>query len=165
MLYDDAVSVLTFMMAAWPSAKSMSDDSANLWVHDLQELELETCLSVLDRMRRTEEYPPPLARFLAAYDARRPRQYHTALEGPRFGDKGPLVAALRAGLKLAKTNHSNHHKLPSRDCPVCSLHDHDPTGKTHLGNCRRCREFGDAIYEEMRKQGLVAVSDSGEPTP
>ena len=131
MTYDESGSVLRFMMASWPSAKSMTDDTANLWCNDLQDLDLEVCLSALDRMRRTEEFPPTLAKFLAAYEAKKPRIYHTALEGPRFGDSGPLVAALKAGLKLAKTNHANHHKVPSRDCPVCSLHDHDARPDLH----------------------------------
>jgi hypothetical protein len=100
MTYDESVGVIRFMMAAWPSAKSMSDESADLWVHDLQDLDLQTCLSALDRMRRTEEFPPSLAKFLAAYDARKPRTYHTALEAPKFGDQGPLVAALKAVLTL-----------------------------------------------------------------
>lgn len=155
MTYDEAIQVLTFYMAAWPNSSRMSNEAAALWVHDLEALDLEICLSVLDRMRRVEEFPPVLARFLAAYEARKPRQYHAAVDAPRFGDKGPLVKALKAGLKLAKTNHANHHKLPSRDCPVCSLHDHDPSGKTHLPNCRRCREFGDVVFNALVGNGAV----------
>jgi hypothetical protein len=157
MTYDDAVSVLAVMMAAWPSTKSMSDDAAGLWVNDLQNCELAPALKALDRMRHTDEYPPTLARFLGAYQAIEPRTFHEAkaLPAPVFGDKAPLVHALRAGVKMAKTNHSNHHKVPGKDCPVCSLHDHDPSGKSHLASCRRCQAFGDAIFEEMRERGFV----------
>lgn len=159
MTYDDSVSVLSFMMAAWPSMKSMADDAANLWVHDLQSLDLDISLTALERMRRTEEFPPSLAKFLGAYQALAPRTFHEAraLEAPKFGDQGVLVHALRVGLKLARTDHRNHDKLPSRDCPVCSLHDHDETGRIHLARstCRRCKAFGEAIYEELRERGVA----------
>jgi hypothetical protein len=78
-----------------------------------------------------------------------------------------LVKALRVGLKIAKTDHRNHDKLPSRDCPVCSLHDHDPTGKVHLARstCRRCKELGEAIFDELRAAAVVgAGSDKETPT-
>ena len=82
MTYDEALDVLSAIMAAWPQAKAMSDDTANLWVGDLEPLDRNKALDTLNRLRFKLDFPPTTAQFAAAYRELLPRVGPTPHQAP-----------------------------------------------------------------------------------
>lgn len=74
MTRDEAISVISTIMAAWPQAKAMSDETAELWIYDLEPLDAQTAVAALDKLRFRLDFPPTTAQFTAAYQDLLPRQ-------------------------------------------------------------------------------------------
>lgn len=154
MTHDEAIAVISTIMAAWPQAQRMSNDTARLWMIDLAPLEAGLSITALERLRRELDWPPTTHQFLDAYRAVTPRATTHALPPAKPATPAkPVIEALRM-VRAALSNraeHLNHHLNPAIHCPVCKHHDHtitdpnSPNGCTHRHDCRRCAQLAGAV--------------------
>lgn len=119
---DDALDVIAFIMACWPQAQSMTDETAQVWITKLEPHDLDDSVRAIEWLHERLDFPPSWAQFREGLRNAKPRTVYEppALDAPPVpADKNLARMRRLRQITGGVGEHERHDRNPRTECPVC----------------------------------------------